>query len=93
MSAEEIIAAVLFYANYILSAIAVILAVMLYRRSRNCGWLVLACAFLSPFVFLGWRLIQREHVLAIQYNWRFPCFYAAMVAGLLLIKRDGPKKQ
>lgn len=90
---DETIAAFLFYSNYVLSAIAVTLAVLLYRRNRNCGWLVLAVAFFSPFAILGWRIMHGDHVMAgLRSNWRFPCFYAAMVVGLLLIKRDGPKK-
>lgn len=106
MPAEEITAAVLFYSNYVLAAVAAFLAVMLYLRHRSCGWLVLACAFLSPFYFLVMRKIHGQPLLTyysagpvvnglatVNYNWKLPTFYAAMTIGLFLIKRDGSKKQ
>jgi hypothetical protein len=100
MTSEEIIAAVLFYSNYVLAAIAIYLCVMLFRNYRNFGWLLLGCAFLFPFIFLAMRaalgrplLTYRRYgtpidgVPTLVVNWEFPGFYLIVVAALLLLLR------
>jgi hypothetical protein len=101
MTFEEIIAAVLFYSNFVLAATAVSLSVVLFRHYRNCGWLIMACAFSSPFVFLLLRVAHDMPLLTyrsmgsdvngvaqVTYTWRFPGFYFAVVAALLFLIRD-----
>jgi hypothetical protein len=97
----ELIAAILYFSNYALSAIAVSLAVILFRRYRNCGWLILAGAFTSPFLFLlmrwfsGHRLFSYKTVgpvvdgaASVTYHYDIPGFYLAVVIGLLFFIRD-----
>ena len=97
----EIIAASLYFSNFALSAIAATLAVKLFRHYRNVGWLVLAAAFLSPFVSLvmrsasshrlfTYRVIGQAADGAAQMTYRFdiPGFYIAVVVALLLLLRE-----
>jgi len=97
----EAIAATLYFSNYLLSAIAVSLAVTLFRRHRNCGWLILAGAFTSPFIFLLMRWFSGHPlftyksvgpvingVTTVTYRWDIPGFYLAVVIGLLFFVRD-----
>lgn len=97
----EVIAATLYFSNYALSAIAVCLAVTLFRRHRNCGWLILAGAFTSPFIFLlmrwcaGHPLFSYEtagpvvnDISTVIYRYDIPGFYLAVVVGLLFFVQD-----
>ena len=97
----EAIAATLYFSNYVLSAIAVSLAVILFLRHRNCGWLILAGAFSSPFAFLLMRLYSGNPLLtykaigpvvngaaSVTYRYDIPGFYLAVVVGLLFFIRD-----
>ena len=102
----EILAAILFFSNFALSATAAILAVMLFRHYRYCGWLVLAVAFLSPFGFLLLRLLHGRPLLTyrsygpvvdgvaqLTYRLEIPGFYMVVVAGLLLLIRDARRNK
>jgi hypothetical protein len=98
----EAIAAVLFFANFALSAIAVSLSVMLFRQHRQIGWLLLAVDFLWPFFTLLLRLVHGMPLLTYRtgfgpvvngvaqntIHWQFPGFYMIVVAALLLLSRD-----
>ena len=102
----EILAAILHFSNFVLSATAAVLAVTLFRYYRHCGWLLLAVAFLSPFGFLLLRLLHgrplltyRSHgpvvdgVAQLTYRLEFPGFYMLVVAGLLLLIRDARRSK
>ena len=54
----EAIAAILFVANFALSAIAVTLSVVLFRQHRQIGLLLLAVSFMWPFFTLLLRLVS-----------------------------------
>jgi hypothetical protein len=97
----EIIAPILYFSNFVLSAIAVSLAVMLFRHYRQVGWLLLAVAFLSPFIFLVLRLVHGQPLLTyrsfgpvvngvaeLKLRYDIPGFYMLVVAALLLLIRD-----
>jgi hypothetical protein len=97
----EIIAAILYFSNFLLSAMAVSLAVMLFRHHRNFGWLVLAAAFSSPFAFLLMRLVSGHPLFTyrilgpavsgagqVTYRIEIPGFYILVVAALLLLTRN-----
>ena len=102
----EILAAILYFSNLLLSATAAVLAVMLFRHYRHCGWLLLAAAFLSPFGFLLLRLVHGRPLFTyistgsdanglahapIRYD--IPGFYMVVVAGLLLLIRDARRNK
>ena len=102
----KILAAILHFSNFALSATAAIFAVMLFRHYRHCGWLVLAVSFLSPFGFLLLRIVHGRPLLtyrsygpvvdgAVQLNYRleFPVFYMMVVAALLLMIRDARRNK
>ena len=63
LDALEIVAAILFFLNYALSATAVGLCVVLYRLQRQLGWLVLAVAFTWPFGTLLLRIVHGSRLL------------------------------
>lgn len=97
----EILAAILYFSNFVLSATAVFLAVLLFRRFHNCGWLVLAGAFTTPFIFLLLRWFSGHPlftfmttgsgvngVSSVKIHYDFPGFYLAVVVGLLILLRD-----
>jgi hypothetical protein len=102
----EILAAIAYFSNFALSASAAVLAFMLFRRSRHCGWLPLGVAFLSPFGFLLLRLLHGRPLLTyrvygpvvdgvaqLTYRVEIPGFYMAVVAGLLLLIRDARRNK
>lgn len=97
----EAVAAILFISQFVLSAIAASLAVVLFRHSRSVGWLLLAVAFLSPFAFLLLRLAHGLPLLtyhsygraangALQVTVRYdiPGFYILVVVALFLLLRE-----
>lgn len=96
----ETIAAILFFSQFVLAAVAVGLSVALFRHHRQFGWLLLAAAFCSPFVSIllrwmhGMPLLtyyqygpQVNGVQTVIINWRIPGFYLLVVAGLVLLLR------
>jgi hypothetical protein len=102
----EIVAAILFFLNYALSATAVGLCVVLYSLHRQTGWVVLAVAFMWPFGVLLLRVVQglplipcrsmgTDHygVAQLTYDWRFPTFYFMAVVALLLFIRDARRRK
>jgi hypothetical protein len=102
----EILAAILFFANFAFSATAAILAVKLFRHYRHCGWLLLAVAFLSPFGFLLLRFFHGRPLLTyrsygpvvdgvaqLMYRFEIPGFNMMVVAALLLLIRDARRNK
>jgi hypothetical protein len=102
----EILAAILYFSNFALSATAAILAVMMFRHYRYCGWLLLAVAFLSPFDFLLLRFLHGRPLLTyrsygpaingvtqLSYHLEIPCFYIVVVVALLLLIRDARRNK
>jgi hypothetical protein len=102
----EIIAAISYFSNFAFSAAAAILAVMLFRHYRHCGWLLLAAAFLWPFYTLLLRLINGRPLLTyrsigsdingaaqVTYHWQIPGFYMLVVAALILLIRDARRSK
>ena len=102
----EILAAILFFSNFALSATAAILAAILFRHYHYCGWLVLAVAFLSPFGFMLLRLLHGRPLLTyrsygpvvdgvaqLNYHLEIPGFYMVVVAALLLLIRDARRNK
>jgi len=100
------LAASLFFSNFAFSATAATLAVMLFRQSRHCGWLLLAVAFLSPFGFLLLRMLHGRPLLTyrsygpvvhgvgqLTYRLEIPGFYMVVVAALLLLIRDARRNK
>src|SRR5450432_2386791 len=97
----EVIAVISHLAHYILAAVAIVLCVILYRRQRKCGWLLVGTVFREPFVLLVMRAIHgrplfsyktqslgSDGVLHINYQWDFPVLYVLAVIGLYLLVRD-----
>jgi len=97
----ETLAAILYFSNFVFSAAAAVLAVMLFPHYRHCGWLLLAVAFLSPFGFLLLRFMNGRPLfnyissgsdvnglahVTIRYD--IPGFYILVVVALLLLIRD-----
>ena len=102
----EILAAILYFSQFALSATAAVLAVMLFRHYRYCGWLLLAVAFLSPFGFLLLRFLHGRPLLTyrsygpavdglaqLTYRLEIPGFYIVVVAALLLLLRDARRNK
>lgn len=100
----EILAAILFFSNLALSATAAILAVVLFRHYRHCGWLLLAVAFLWPFGSMLLRLLHHMRLLTyrsygpvvdglpqLTYHLQIPGFYLVVVAALVLLIRDAKR--
>jgi hypothetical protein len=101
MSLEEIVAAILYFSNYVLGVVAMYFCVVLFRRYRNIGWLVLGSSFLYPFVYLAMRIAAHRRLLtyrivgttsgglaSVTYNYEVPGFLILAVAALCLLARD-----
>ena len=97
----ELSAGVLFFLNYVLAAVAVVLCVVLFRHYRRMGWLVLGAAFLTPFFFASLRLAHGLPFLTyrsygitpagsaqVWYRFDIPGFYLIVVVALALLVRD-----
>ena len=97
----EILAPVLFFSNYALAAVSVFFCLLLFRGSRQCGWLFLMGAFLTPFFFAflraahGLPLLNYERLTQdaagmpkVTYNLDFPTYYLAVAIGLGLLLRN-----
>jgi hypothetical protein len=102
----EILSAIFYFSNFALSATAVFLAVLLFRRFRNYGWLLLAGGFTSPFFFLLLRLFSGHRLFTykivgagangvtdVTIHYEFPVFYLAVVIGLIFLVRAGKHGQ
>lgn len=97
----EIIAVSLYFSNFLLSAIAAFLAMLLFRRYHEAGWLLLAVSLLGPFLSLLLRAVHGQQlfpyrtvgskengVIHVIYYWHFPGFYTLVVVALLLLIRS-----
>jgi hypothetical protein len=102
----EILAAILYFSNFAFSAAAAVLAVMLFRHYRHCGWLLLTVAFLSPFGFLLLRFLNGRPLFTyigsgsdaygfahVTIRYDIPGFYMLVVAALLLLIRDARRSK
>jgi hypothetical protein len=97
----RIIAATLYISRYPLAAAAIIFCILLFRRSRNAGWLCLGVLFTEPFFLFIVRLIHGRRLLPfetmggvtpdgaqqITLAWDFPIVYLFAVLGLFLLHR------
>jgi hypothetical protein len=91
--------AIISYLSYLVFALlAVILCVILFRYSRQRGWLLVSVTFLQPFWLLFIHAIQGRHLLpymtvvtAPDGSQRtsvpidFPVFYIVAIIGLYLL--------
>jgi hypothetical protein len=97
----EIGAEILYFSQFALSAMAAALCVMLFRHGRQCGWLMLGVAFLSPFGFLLLRLVHGQTLFTyrsispgangmpqLTIRYQIPGFYIVVVVALLWLLRD-----
>ena len=97
----RIFAATLYALRFPLAAIAIVLCVLLFRRSRSVGWLWLGVLFVEPFYHVSLRLIRgyrlllyqssdrvtADGALAVTIHWEFPIFYLFGFLGLYLLYR------
>ena len=94
----EIIAIISQLSYYIFGALAVVLCVVLFRRQRQFGWLLVSVAFIQPFYALLMRAIHGRPLLTymtvgrspegfqqISYRIEFPVFYIVAIIGLYLL--------
>jgi hypothetical protein len=86
---------------YVTALLAVTLCVMLFRQSRQHGWLLVSVAFIQPFWLLASRIIHGRPLLyyitmttapdgslKTSYRIEFPFFYIVAIIGLyLLVKK------
>ena len=86
---------------YVASLVAVTLCVILFRQSRQRGWLLVSVAFIQPFWLLLTRIIYGRPLLyyitmttasdgslKTSYRIEFPFFYIVAIIGLyLLVKK------
>jgi hypothetical protein len=98
MTTLEILAAALFVSRFLLAAIAIGLCLLLFGKSWLAGWILLALAFLEPFILELIRLIQNKPLLTyravgpvvngamtLNYRLEFPFFYLITVVGLFAL--------
>ena len=91
--------------HFVLAILAVYFCVSLFRRHRECGWLLVSVVFLEPFVLLLMRAIRGRPLLAyksvsagsdgimqVSYRMDFPFLYIIAVIGLFMLVRDSQKK-
>lgn len=102
----EIIAITTQLSRYLFAALAVALCIMLFRRERQFGWLLVSVAFIPSFYALLMRAIHGRPLLTymssgtspegfarIGYRVDFPIFYLVAIIGLYLLvqqKRHEP---
>jgi len=87
-----------------LDAAAIALCVLLFRRRRSLGWLLLGMMFVQPFYQFVLRLIKGYPLLPdmtisgpttvgapanVNIRFDFPLFLVCAVAGLYLLYRKG----
>ncbi len=90
--------------HYVLAILAVYFCIMLFRRGRALGWLLISAVFLEPFLLLVVRVIRGRQLLAyktvstgsdgimqISYRMDFPFLYIVSVVGLFLLVRETQK--
>lgn len=91
--------------QYVLAVAALYFCIMLFRRRRFWGWLLLSAIFLEPFYLLFARAIRGRPMLAfksvsegsdgiteVTYSLNFPFFYILAVLGLFLLFRQAQMK-
>jgi hypothetical protein len=97
----EIIAIISHLLRYVLAVTGIILCVILFRRRRQCGWLLIGAIFLealvplvgrvlhgSPLLFYKTQTVGSDGVAQINYRFDFPICYILAVIGLYLIFRE-----
>ena len=90
--------------RYPLAAAAIAFCILLFRRGRNVGWLLLGVMFIDPFYQLVLRVIRGPRLLPymtirgpttfggpanVTMNFDFPMFLVFGVAGLYLLYHKG----
>jgi hypothetical protein len=96
----QIIAIISLLSYYVSALLAVALCVMLFRQSRQRGWLLVSVAFMQPFWVLLSRAIHGRQLFTymtvgvapdgsqrISYRVDFPVFYVVAIIGLYLLVR------
>jgi hypothetical protein len=99
--AMESLAIISHLLHFAFAILAVYFCVVLFRRHRAWGWLLVSAVFLQPFVLLVMRAIRGYPLLAyktaaagsdgmmqISYRLDFPFLYLITVAGLFMLARD-----
>jgi hypothetical protein len=101
MTIYEIIAILLAASRFVLAAAGIVLCVLLFRRARNFGWLLVGVVFLEPFYRLAIRMARGlpllnhwshgkgrgDGVAIIVLNYDFPLYEICAVLGLWLLLR------
>lgn len=94
-------AAALYISRFILGAAAITLCILLFRHSRNTGWLFLGVLFIESFYLLAMRIIHGHRLLPyettggltpegaqeVTIRFEIPTLYIFAVVGLFLLYR------
>ena len=102
----ETVALIVYLSRYILSAVAAVSCILLSRRTRRLGWLILGTSFLADFWFLAVRAVCGRPLLTYrkygpvvdgvaQMNIRIEIPYFGILAaiGLLLLLRSSKENK
>jgi hypothetical protein len=92
----ETIAIVSRLSTYLFALLAVILCIVLFRRQRQFGWLLVSVVFIQPFYALLMRAVHGQPLLTYKLvgvapdghqtvNVDFPFFYIVAIIGLYLL--------
>jgi hypothetical protein len=95
-----IIAAALCITHLILAAAAITFCILLFRCTKNIGWLFLSVGFIEPFYTVAWRVawglnplwysshsIGRDGVPIEHLNFDVPVMFIFSVIGVYLLYR------
>jgi hypothetical protein len=97
----DIAAGAVYVSRFVLGAAAIALCVLLFRRSRNVGWLCLGVLFSEPFYLLALRIVQGRRIFPyvmsggstpggaqeLTIRFEIPILYILAVVGLFLLYR------
>lgn len=88
----------------VLSGLAILYCILLFRQRRHFGWLLMGTIFLEPYSSFLLRAIYGRPLLIhstvslepgshgmdtlVSYHFAFPIFYILAVVGLYLLVRD-----
>lgn len=103
---ENFIAASLYILRFPLAAVAIVFCVLLFRRSRNIGWLCIGVTYLYPFFYFVMRLVNGYHlhpwqtyrgstaggVPEVVISFELPLVYLLEALGLYLIYRKSKQE-
>jgi hypothetical protein len=105
MKAEHIIFFLLDVSRFPLELLGIYLCVILFRRNRQWGWLLLSGVFLTTFFNLGVNMLLHDQPFPLRYkkvsyeeglmvqsiSYRIPVWQLFAVSGLFLIAREKQK--